>query len=476
MLSVLFERVVDGKLNFEQLEKLLWQSTLEVFRHLMAEVLERVDKELMKGRDKARYTNKEKNPRSIQTLVGSVDFKRRYYRDEQKSDWVYLLDEALDLEPKKTIGPGLLQLGVTWATKGPSYRDARDRLTDLFGAQVVSHEAIRQALLEVGAACEREQHNKIVTEDGKKEVQILFAEVDSFSVKIQKNRKSGRPSHRREAKLIVFHEGWAPRHNGKKPDYRLVNPTYICGFQEAEEFWEHARGVLSTRYRNIDKTRIIFNGDGAEWIRKGAESFGKGMYQYDRFHITRDVHSALLWDKKRLKKALKALRSNDMMKLIWVVTEAWASCSDANKKEELEELRECLLENHEYIVDYRKRLRDQDIEVPEEWRGLGSAESNVNKFKNRTGKRGRAWALKGVEAILTTQIHLFEGTLHENICRTLSEKEEWLLDRVTTGVGRMVKPVESGSTGIRRGTFPASSHGTRGFSKLFNRLIFVDVF
>jgi len=56
--------------------------------------------------------------------------------------------------------------------------------------------------------------------------------------------------------------------------------------------------VLSTRYRNIDKTRIIFNGDGAEWIRKGAESFGKGMYQYDRFHITRDVHSALLWDKR----------------------------------------------------------------------------------------------------------------------------------------------------------------------------------
>ena len=43
--------------------------------------------------------------------------------------------------------------------------------------------------MEVGAACEREQHNKIVTEDGKKKVQILFAEVDGFSVKIQKNRK-----------------------------------------------------------------------------------------------------------------------------------------------------------------------------------------------------------------------------------------------------------------------------------------------
>ena len=54
MLSVLVERVVDGKLNFEQLEKLLWQSTLEVFRHLMAEVLERVDKELTVRRNAAR--------------------------------------------------------------------------------------------------------------------------------------------------------------------------------------------------------------------------------------------------------------------------------------------------------------------------------------------------------------------------------------------------------------------------------------
>lgn len=83
--------------------------------------------------------------------MGSIDFERRYYWDTEEHRWLYLLDEALELEAEKTIGPGLLQLAVTWATKGPSYRDARDRLTDLFGAQVLSHEAIRQALLEVGS-------------------------------------------------------------------------------------------------------------------------------------------------------------------------------------------------------------------------------------------------------------------------------------------------------------------------------------
>ncbi len=84
----------------------------------MVEVLEEFDKKLMETPDKDRYENKERNSRAIETLVGGIEFKRRYYRDNEKHEWVYLLDEALEPEPDKTIGPGLLQLAITWATKG----------------------------------------------------------------------------------------------------------------------------------------------------------------------------------------------------------------------------------------------------------------------------------------------------------------------------------------------------------------------
>lgn len=190
MISALVDAVLQKQLNFEQLEKLLWNCTLGFFRHLMVEVLEQLDEKLMKERDKARFKNHEKNPRSIQTLVGNVDFKRRYYKDNETDDWVYLLDEALEIESEKNIGPGLLELAVTWATKGPSYRDARDRLTDLYGAQVLSHEAIRQALLEVGASCELERKNQIVAANGQREVAVLFIEADSFYVKFQKEQEA----------------------------------------------------------------------------------------------------------------------------------------------------------------------------------------------------------------------------------------------------------------------------------------------
>ena len=474
MISNLLEKVMHGELNFGQLEELLWNSTLDLFQHVMVEVLEQFDQKLMKNRDKGRFENKEKNPRSVQTMVGSIDFDRRYYWDTEEHRWIYLLDEALELEAEKTIGPGLLQLAVTWATKGPSYRDARDRLTDLFGAQVLSHEAIRQALLEVGASCERDQQNKIAKDVGEREVKALFIEVDGFSARFQKNKKRGRRNQRHEVKMAVIHEGWAPRHNGKKPDYRLVNPTHVANLDVAEDFWEQLRGIVHARYRNADSIPVIVNGDGAEWIRKGVTSFAKGMYQYDRFHIARDIQSALRLDKKALRKARNALRKNNMGDLLYVVTEAWVNCTDEKKKEELNKLKDHILEIHEYIVDYRERLRNEGFDVPAEWRGLGAAESNVNKFKNRTAKRGRAWSPEGLEAILMTLTHLFEGTLQENISRSLAEPEEWLLDKVTAGVGHVATRAQSSLTGVKRGSLPATRHGTQGFSKLFNRLHFVE--
>ena len=156
MNDLILEQLDQGKLDFANLEDLLWKAMLYLFQQTMEKILEVFDHHLMTKRDKSRYTLKEMNSRTIQTLVGEVNFKRRYYWDHQEARWVYLLDEKLELERENTIGPGLLRLAVTWATKGPSYRDARDRLTDLYGAQVLSHEAIRQALLQVGAAAERE--------------------------------------------------------------------------------------------------------------------------------------------------------------------------------------------------------------------------------------------------------------------------------------------------------------------------------
>lgn len=475
MNALLLEELDQGTLDFAKLEDLLWKSSLYLFQHLMEKFLEIFDQHLMATRDKSRYELKERNPRTVQTLVGEVSFQRRYYWDREEDQWVYLLDEKLGLERANTIGPGLLRLAVTWATKGPSFRDARDRLADLYGAQVLSHEAIRQALLEVAAASEQDMKNEIVQKEGEKKVDALFIEVDGFGARMQKNKKLKRRNQRREVKMAVIHEGWTRRSNGKKPDYRLVNPIYIPVLSESKDFWEHVRGRLHATYKDIDSIPVVINGDGASWIREGASCFSKGMYQYDRFHIAKDLRSCFPRKSKELSKANKALRANNMGSLLYIITAAWADCDDSHRKSKLEELKNTLLDNHEYIEDYRIRLVRDGFEVPDDWRGLGAAESNVDKFKNRTAKRGRAWSPRGLQAILTTLSALYQGELQDRLSRTLPDAEEWILDKVHTGIGNISKKIDTSLIGAKLGSFPATRHGTKGYAKLFHALQKVEL-
>ena len=47
---------------------------------------------------------------------------------------------------------GLLKTAVSPAAAGPSYRNSRDRLKDLLGEEVLSHEGIRQLVLKTSEA------------------------------------------------------------------------------------------------------------------------------------------------------------------------------------------------------------------------------------------------------------------------------------------------------------------------------------
>lgn len=470
MIANLVEYIKEEKLNFKEVEEMLFKQSLELFQHMMVEVLEYFDKNILENRDKERYKIKQINQRTIQTLVGEVNYKRRYYRDYEKDCWVHLLDETLGLEAEKSIGPGLLSLAVEWATKGPSYRDARDRIEDLYGFPLISHEGIRQNLLKVAAVSQRDAENKIITGEGSRVVDIIFIEVDGFYSHMQKQKQTKKQKRNKETKMAVIHEGWAPRTNSKKSDYKLVNKQSVTSTENAEEFWENVRGHLNANYKDIDKTLIVINGDGAPWIREGTNCFARTIYQYDRFHVARDILSALRSDKAVLYQAQRAFRKNDVGALLSIVTEAWVNCTDEEEKEKIGVLQKMLLKNHEYIVDYRVRLAEKGIAVNENWRGMGAAESNVNKFKNRTGKRGRAWSLEGLTAILETLSLHFRGNLRQAISRTLKEREEWFLDHLISGIGRVKYSNQKSHGGIRKGSFPAMKHGTQGYAKLFREI------
>lgn len=179
-------------LRFSELEQVIWLAALETFRHLMAELLERLDAFLQDSREAHRYELKERNPCTVQTLVGDVTFRRRSSWDRREPRWVSLLDEVLGLNPGERGSPGLVRLAVLWATEGPSFRDARDRLAALYGAQVLSHEGIRRVLHEVSEAVAAERENARRRSEGNRRLPVVFIEVDGVNSSLQRPRRGGR--------------------------------------------------------------------------------------------------------------------------------------------------------------------------------------------------------------------------------------------------------------------------------------------
>lgn len=157
----------------------MWNAVLETFQQAMVEIPSRIDINLMAKRDKKRFEYKELRKRNYVTMLGPVTFSRRYYWDNQEKEWVFLLDKALDFDAEGKISGCLKELVVLWATKGTSYRDAESRLVDLYGHQVISHEKIRQVLIQASETLEKSFKEAPV----KRSIDTLFIEAGRLLLK-----------------------------------------------------------------------------------------------------------------------------------------------------------------------------------------------------------------------------------------------------------------------------------------------------
>lgn len=390
--------------TLKEIEQNLFRELQSVYQNILVSILTELDEWLMNHRDFDRYENREKQACTIGTMFGSITINRRRYIDRKTGDRVALLDRYLKFSGSDTLSPFLTEMAVQWAVKGPSYRDARDRFTDLLGYQAMSHEKIRQEVLKI------EPKDTNVGAENPKDVQVLFLEVDGLHVHKQNSEKSTR-----EAKIGIVHEGWKRKHPSSE-SYELKNKSYWYSLETGEEFWDSFSRYLYSRYSFTKETHIVINGDAAPWIRKGVDYFENAIYTYDRYHLKKWIKTALnKRSKKERRKAYLAADANDPSQLLVAIAEAEKAETDEEKKKEICDLRLFILENIDALRDYRDILKKEKNINIEGMRPMGAAESNMNLFSRRLKKMGYSWSLEGLSSMLNALIHRFEGTLSEAI-------------------------------------------------------------
>lgn len=305
----MFDNIVaNNEINFNQLEKKIYEFVCNLGCNLLKEIIEKYDEKLQSERDKKVFRHRGLKTDSIKTVMGVVEYKKTIYEYEENKQkkFIYLLDENLKLSEFGKISENLVDKVLNIAVETNSYRDAAEQIMQILNISI-SHETVRDIVLKAGMKIiekETEETNlnkkdKLVS--GTKEIPALFEEADGLWINLQgKDRKEqiekykatceqeGKEyieptSVKSEMKLYVSYEGW------KEGDNRhpLVDKMYITGFMTSSELEKIRDAKIYQKY-DVSKIELrILNGDGASWISQLATK--DTIQQRDNFHIHQEI-------------------------------------------------------------------------------------------------------------------------------------------------------------------------------------------
>jgi len=335
--------------------------------------------------------------KKIATKLGEINIKRRLYKKKNCKDYIFLLDEKLNIRKGRRVSGEYLKLLVSLSSM-LSFRKVEE-VTKEAGFPSLSHGTIHKEVREFG---EREskkiKHEKeeVFTEgklqiDGKKEKDLLFIEADGIMVSSQEDKE------RMEIKVGVVHEGWYYETPAKKRR-RLKNPKIVMGmYKNADSFWEEFSSEISKEY-DLTKTQVVLNGDGASWIQETSKDYFPGLIvQLDRFHIKKDVSRYFGYE---IAEGLyKVLQHGDTQAFIDTLESLIWEAETKEKREKRRKLVKHYQKYKEHLLDYRYRLPEQ-LKGKRNLYGMGIVEGYVDKnIARRMKKQGMSWSKKGAEAM-----------------------------------------------------------------------------
>lgn len=419
----MMESIIKEKnISFKELEQNIFKYICQCGCEMTRTILEDYDKDLEKARDKKSYRHKGSRTTSIKTVFGEVSYKRTVYKhvnEEGRNEWMYLLDEAMNMDKIGLISTNLAEKIVETVTK-ESYRGAADVVTQTTG-QVISHGGAWNLVQKLGDKICAEEKALVDEMDagvivGEEVTPILFEEMDGVYIAMQGKSKPGK-KRSREMKVSVAYKGW--QYDGKA-NTKLVGKIMTAGMESANEFLAIREAMLQKKY-NTDEIEIrILNGDGGSWIKDPYEP--ETIFQLDRFHIYQEIIRKI--SDKRAQKVIRELMDGDRIDECFEFIEAYATSIESpdtldKGSKKAKELLAYLQNNREGLIPYQRR----GINLPKEqsgivYKNLGTQENhNCSVITQRMKHRRMSWSINGANNIAKLLVRKENKTLYDTIER-----------------------------------------------------------
>jgi hypothetical protein len=396
------------KLFVEGLDTYLIKKALEWARQTYKEAIEKVDDIIAKEKRQT-YSIGHRREVWYQTCVGAVRIKRRQYRDGS-GKCCYLLDEIAGVGKYQHITKGVKELALELATEMP-YRKSAEILRKTSAIEL-AHQTIWRI---VGKAADpylrkAEQETKRFLETGEipdsqgRQVDRLLVEADGVILSLQREKE-----RKAEVKLGIAYEGWE---KVGKDRYRTVNKMAFADVTGQDSFWAGMSLRLQSKYDLGVVGETIVGGDGAAWVKEGASYFN-GHFQLDRYHLNRELLTALGRDSETRRKIRHACDNGNAELGLKIMVTALQNAR-GEQASRIAKAYHYLKNNVSGLGDYRLA---SGVEV-KELRRTGAIEGNVDKLVVRRMKnQGMSWTVKGIRRLLCVRFLVLEGRLKDWLTR-----------------------------------------------------------
>lgn len=351
--------LLNGEKDAADLSNDVHERVLRLGCRLISEIYEQIDEEIFKSlvRKNKYYVEQKDMPRSLVDVMGTISFKRRGYVPKHGGEYIYLLDLIMGFDDNQKVTMAAAAKILEEAVES-SYAKAGKKvsLTDKVSKETVK-DIVHGLVVEFPV--------KELTE--KKKLKNLHIVADEDHVAAQfwekkgdlKTSSTGNKINTIIDKIIVLFEDVvddAPE-DSKNHRYRLVGKHTFCGVYKGSEnnykLWQEVQDYISANYDLDILERVYVAGDGAPWIRAGAEVLLNGRFVLDKFHMMKYLNQSVchlenedemkeyMWecineaDKDGLKEAFRS---------ILAVTD-----KDSNKYEDVKESRNYFMNNWDGI-------------------------------------------------------------------------------------------------------------------------------
>jgi hypothetical protein len=385
------------------LDKMILDKAMEWGSRLYKAILEEVDEAL--AENKGELAIEHRREVWYQTCLGAVKIRRRQYRGGEGRGRC-LLDEYMGMSRYSHVTVKVRELALDMASTMPYRRSAHilRKATPIDLAHQTIWRLVAKAadpyLDQAQQEIERFMATGATPEGEGRKVVRLMLEADGVMLSLQRERE-----HKAEVKLGIAYEGWQ---KVGKDRYRIVNKTCFAAVGSGDSFWAGMTLKLHEKYDLAAVKDAIVGGDGAGWVKEGADYVG-GRFQLDRYHLNRELTAALGRDTETKGRVWHACETGEVDTGLRILAEAMSKAKGDQAMK--------LARAYHYLRDNKSGVADYRLDMPSECPGLrrtGAMEGNVDKLVVRRMKnQGMSWSVRGIRRLLCIRFLLLEGNLTE---------------------------------------------------------------